>query len=39
MTYVLMPDTRDAALSRAEAEDDGEPGRERPAAAPAEAAR
>ncbi|GAA2641123.1 MFS transporter [Streptomyces spororaveus] len=39
VTYVLMPDTRDAALSRAEAEDDGEPGRERPAAAPAEAAR
>ncbi|MFD3466216.1 MFS transporter [Streptomyces sp. NPDC058682] len=41
VTYVLMPDTRNAALSRAEAEAeaDGEPGQERPAAAPAEAAR
>ncbi len=39
VTYVLMPDTRDAALSRAEAETDGagDPGRS--AAAPAEAAR
>ncbi|MFD7785755.1 MFS transporter [Streptomyces nojiriensis] len=39
VTYVLMPDTRNAALSRAEAEADGERGQERPAAAPAEAAR
>ncbi|WP_258310069.1 MFS transporter [Streptomyces sp. CG 926] len=43
VTYVLMPDTRNAALSRAEAEADGEregePERDRPAAAPAETAR
>ncbi|WP_328793155.1 MULTISPECIES: MFS transporter [unclassified Streptomyces] len=39
VTYVLMPDTRNAALSRAEAEADGDPALERPAAAPAEAAR
>ncbi|WP_328965756.1 MFS transporter [Streptomyces virginiae] len=45
VTYVLMPDTRNAALSRAEAEADGEAEtegeaeRERPAAASAEAAR
>ncbi|MGZ9935709.1 MFS transporter [Streptomyces sp. NC-S4] len=41
VTYVLMPDTRNAALSRAEAEADadGEPGQERPTVAPAEAAR
>ncbi|MFI8389019.1 MFS transporter [Streptomyces sp. NPDC085540] len=39
VTYVLMPDTRNAALSRAEAEADGEPGQAQPAAAPAEAAR
>ncbi|MFF2787111.1 MFS transporter [Streptomyces sp. NPDC058049] len=43
VTYVLMPDTRNAALSRAEAEADGESEseskQERPAAAPAEAAR
>ncbi|WP_314247729.1 MFS transporter [Streptomyces kutzneri] len=39
VTYVLMPDTRNAALSRAEAEAGGDAGQERPAAAPAEAAR
>ncbi|QTI50115.1 Alpha-ketoglutarate permease [Streptomyces nojiriensis] len=41
VTYVLMPDTRNAALSRAEAEAEagGEPGQERPAVTPAEAAR
>ncbi|MFI8344791.1 MFS transporter [Streptomyces sp. NPDC085639] len=42
VTYVLMPDTRNAALSRAEAEADGEGdgkgGQGRSAAAPAEAA-
>lgn len=41
VTYVLMPDTRNAALSRAEAEEDGglAPGPDRPATAAAEAAR